>query len=82
MVDLKEVGVVLALLVPLAGLLGWLFRLSYRFKQLEEHDREATEVRGLLLEGVAAALDGLVQLGANGNAKEADKKLKGYLYKK
>ncbi len=76
---LSDFGVLVGLAVPCVALLVWIFNVTYRFQRLERHDREAQQSRALLLEGVVAALNGLIQLGANGPVSDAEKKLKDYM---
>ena len=73
---------VLAILGTLVAILRWIIRLNRRFEQLERHDKRDYEARGVLIEGVHASLDGLRQLGANGNVTAAEENLRTYLYKK
>lgn len=73
------VASLLALLGLLGGLIGWCFRVQQRFLTLEKHDRRDHELLMQLVRGQFATLEGLRQLGCNGEVTKAREALKNHV---
>lgn len=75
-------------IAALAGALGTLGVLVYKIvqwlerqKQQDEEIKNIKEEQGIICWGLLATLDGLKQLGANGNVSEVHKQLEKHLNK-
>ena len=80
-----DVGLIVACISIMGAaftLIRLVMRLNSRLEALERHDRKDYEARCVLLKGVTAALDGLHQLGANGEVSAAEKELKEFVIKR
>lgn len=75
-------GAAITLIGAFVSVIRWLVRVNRRFETLERHDKDDGEARELMLGGLYAALDGLRQLGANGNVTNAEERLKTYMFKR
>lgn len=80
--DIGLIAAILGLLGTVVALFRWIIQINRRFERLERHDRLDYEARELTLGGLYAALDGLHQLGANGDVTSAQGQLKQFMFKR
>lgn len=75
-IDPGRVTALIGCMTALCGIFAGLFRLWARFRRLEKHDSANRELLVAMLEAQFATLDGLKQLGANGEVTKAQAKLR------
>jgi hypothetical protein len=78
-IDVGLVTGVLGLSITLGGVILWWAKLRARFLALEKHDRHDHEILQILVSGQLATLDGLKQLGCNGEVSKALDALKNHI---
>lgn len=71
-----------ALITALGGIITIIFKFSKWLERQKEQDKELQEIRKeqcVICYGLLACLDGLKQLGANGNVTKSHEKLDKYI---
>lgn len=81
-IDINFVIALLGLGGTVAAVMRWIINLNKRFDRLERHDKDDYETLCVLITGVSASLDGLKQLGADGEVTDAAKKMKEFIHRR
>lgn len=81
-IDVGLIAALVGLLGTMIALLGKVVQLLRRLERLERHDKLDYEARGLMLGGLYAALNGILQLGTNGAVTQAEEQLKEFMFKR
>ncbi len=69
--DLETLALILGILGTIGGIILAFFRFYRRFEKLEEKGRQDDTLLKALCRGVFACLDGLHQMGCNGEVSKA-----------
>jgi hypothetical protein len=76
---LKEILELVGLIGGALTVLVGLYKCIRTLEEMKKSGQERKEENKLLIHGVLAALDGLQQLGANGNVTKAKENLKNFI---
>lgn len=75
-VNTTQLASVIGLIITIVGVIGSAVKILMRFKKLEEHNEKNANLIKELARAQFATLDGLKQLGCNGEVTKAHLKLR------